>query len=47
MGDGRNAPIHRDAAARLIAERRAGQTSPEDLMREPPMGPEAWARRNR
>ncbi|MFM9996760.1 MAG: alkaline phosphatase family protein [Phycisphaerales bacterium] len=44
-GDRDNAPIHRDAAERLIRDRAAGQASAAELDRGPPLGPQEWERK--
>lgn len=44
LGDGRNAPIHRDMARHFMDERARGEVGPDQLRREPPMGPQEWAR---
>lgn len=43
LGDGRNAPIHRDAAMSLVRSHAAGVTSTRDMPMEPPLGPQEWA----
>lgn len=45
LGDRRSAPIHRDLAQKYIQERARGEVGPEQLLREPPLGPQEWARR--
>ncbi len=44
-GDRENAPRHRDIAARLLKDRAAGTSSPEDLTRGAPLGPLEWESR--
>ncbi len=40
-----DAARHRDLALDLISRRKRGEATPEDDLREPPMGPHEWAQR--
>jgi len=42
LGDGRNAPIHRDMALHFINQRSRGEAGHDQLRREAPMGPQEW-----
>lgn len=44
LRDGADASRHRQLAEDLIRRRRDGQDTSSDAMREPPMGPQEWAR---